>query len=350
MKHIALLCLLGLLATTSSVVRADYAGVGRSATDAEIRAWDIDVRPDFVGLPAGQGSVSEGEALWSARCASCHGDFGDANHVFTPLIGNTTADDIRTGRVASLKAGGSYRTTFTKVSSISTLWDYINRAMPWDRPKSLSPNEVYAALAYLLHLADIVPADFVLSDKTMANVQARLPNRNGMTQEHGLWKVGGKADTRAKPCMQDCLHGDVVITSALPDHARGSHGDLAKQNRSFGAVRGVELAMGAETASPATAPVATGLGTKRTGPDVTPMLSSNGCLGCHAIDAKLLGPSFKDVAAKYADRKDATAYLASKIRGGSSGVWGVVPMPPFAQLPDETMKAITEWIAGGAAQ
>ncbi|MCH1491336.1 MAG: DUF1924 domain-containing protein, partial [Luminiphilus sp.] len=54
-------------------------GLGRHATPAEVRAWDIDVRPDFVGLPSGFGSVERGEAIWLDRCASCHGDFGDSN-------------------------------------------------------------------------------------------------------------------------------------------------------------------------------------------------------------------------------------------------------------------------------
>src|SRR6202165_1355991 len=79
-----------------------FPGVGRTATPAEIIAWDIDVRPDFKGLPPGSGSVAKGQEVWDAKCASCHGTFGESNQVFTPLIGGTTAEDIRTGRVKSL--------------------------------------------------------------------------------------------------------------------------------------------------------------------------------------------------------------------------------------------------------
>ena len=68
-----------------------------------------------------------------------------------------------------------------KVSSVSTLWDYINRAMPWNAPKSLSTEEVYAVTAYLLNLGGVLPDNFVLSDRNIAEVQQRLPNRNGMT-------------------------------------------------------------------------------------------------------------------------------------------------------------------------
>ena len=65
--------------------------VGRTATPAEIAAWDIDVRPDFKGLPKGSGSVAKGQEVWEAKCASCHGIFGESNEVFTPLVGGTTA-------------------------------------------------------------------------------------------------------------------------------------------------------------------------------------------------------------------------------------------------------------------
>src|SRR5213075_3126325 len=110
-----------------------------------IKAWDIDVRPDFKGLPPGSGSVAQGQQVWDAKCASCHGTFGESNEVFTPLV---------TGDVA--------RTTLMKISTLSTLWDYIHRAMPWNAPKSLAVDEVYAVVAYLLNLGDILPGDFVL--------------------------------------------------------------------------------------------------------------------------------------------------------------------------------------------
>src|SRR5437868_14134062 len=79
-----------------------FPGVGRPATPAEIAAWDIDVRPDFKGLPPGSGSVAEGQKVWDAKCASCHGTFGESNEVFTPLVGGPTTPDVKTGRVAAL--------------------------------------------------------------------------------------------------------------------------------------------------------------------------------------------------------------------------------------------------------
>src|SRR5438105_8608905 len=90
-----------------------FPGVGRAATPAEIKAWDIDVRPDFKGLPPGSGSVAKGQQVWDDRCASCHGSFGESNEVFTPLVGGTTAADVESGRVKSLTAG-EQRTTLMK--------------------------------------------------------------------------------------------------------------------------------------------------------------------------------------------------------------------------------------------
>jgi len=79
-----------------------FNGIGRTATAAEVKAWDIDVRPDLKGLPAGSGKVQDGQTLWDNKCASCHGTFGESNEVFTPLVGGTTAADVKRGRVASL--------------------------------------------------------------------------------------------------------------------------------------------------------------------------------------------------------------------------------------------------------
>ena len=126
-------------------------GIGRPATAPELAAWDIDVRPDFKGLPKGSGTVAQGMDLWEAKCASCHGVFGESNQVFSPLVGGTTKDDVKTGRVARL-LDPAYpgRTTLMKVATVSTLWDYIYRAMPWNAPKSLKPDEVYALTAWIL--------------------------------------------------------------------------------------------------------------------------------------------------------------------------------------------------------
>ncbi len=218
----------------------NFARIGRKATPSEIAAWDIDVRPDFAGLPAGSGTVAQGEKLWEAKCASCHGAFGESPAVFPPLIGGTTKADIERGRVTGLTAiTENAKTTFMKVANVSTLWDYIRRAMPFDKPKSLSVDEVYAATAYLLHLADIVPRDFTLSEKTIAQAQARMPNRDGMSTAHGMFDVNGKPDVNSEACMSNCRVNDASLV-VLPPTVNGLNGNLAEQNRSWGPLRGVD--------------------------------------------------------------------------------------------------------------
>lgn len=227
-----------LLFAAAATAEDAFRGIGRPATQSEIRAWDIDVRADFTGLPKGSGSVKHGGQVWDAKCASCHGTFGESNSFSPPIAGGTTSRDIEVGRVAALLVPDEALTTLMKLSALSTLWDYINRAMPWEAPKSLSVEDVYAVSAYILYLGDIVPEDMVLSDTNIAAVQKRLPNRNGLTQSHGLWKVNGKPDVRNLRCMKNCAV-EANVASQLPAHARSLQGNLATQNRRIGGVRGV---------------------------------------------------------------------------------------------------------------
>lgn len=320
-------------------------GLGRVATPDEVRAWDIDVRPDFTGLPKGAGSVAKGMEVWEAKCASCHGVFGESNEVFAPIVGGTTAEDVKTGRVKGLVSGEG-RTTLMKVSTLSTLWDYINRAMPWNAPKSLSVEEVYAVTAYILHLGDIVPDSFVLSDQNIREVQGRLPNRNGMTTDHGLWLPSGKPDVKATACMTNCAVDVAKVASYLPDFARDAHGNLIEQNRPVGPVRGIDTTQPPGTrpteARVAAAPAASGTAS------ALELAKSQACTACHGVNSKVVGPGFAEIAARYQGRADAQAYLAGKIRSGGSGVWGAVPMPAQPQLRDDEVSALAKWIAGGA--
>lgn len=313
--------------------------IGRPATPAEVRAWDIDVRPDFKGLPKGSGTVARGQDIWESKCASCHGVFGEATHVFTPIAGGVHAEDIKTGRTASLLKPTEARSTVMKLSQVSTLWDYINRAMPWNAPRSLSTDDVYAVTAYVLNLGDIVPADFTLSDTNIAQVQARLPNRNGMTTDHGLWLPGGKPDVRNTACMKDCETG-VKIASTLPEVARPAHGNLAEQNRIIGPVRGVVTV--AQAAGAPAGPSA--------GAAMMALANKGACLSCHQVETKVVGPAFKEVAAKYKGDAKAPAALAAKIKNGGAGAWGAIPMPPAQGLSDEDIGKLARWVLDGAPQ
>jgi cytochrome c len=359
---VSLLCSVSVLAQGNKIE-----GVGRTATANEVAAWDIDVRPDFKGLPKGAGSVSLGEKVWEAQCSSCHGSFGENNTVFSALVGYTTKKDVETGRVASLMpdAATPTRTTMMKVSQLSTLWDYINRAMPWTAPKSLKPDEVYAVTAYLLNIANVVPDNFTLSDKNMAETQNKLPNRNGMMTKHAMWpgkEFGGttKPDTQGSSCMTNCVT-EAKVASLLPEHARNAHGNLAEQTRAFGP------SVGADTTKPATntgadakkaisAPAAAKPAEKSAesagllkSADVSAILSKNTCSACHGVDNKIIGPSFKEIATKQGAKADAVAYLSGKIKSGGSGVYGSMPMPAQG-INDADAKKVATWISQGAAK
>jgi S-disulfanyl-L-cysteine oxidoreductase SoxD len=316
----------------SQVKSKPWSDIGRAATTNEVKAWDIDVRPDFKGLPPGAGSVTKGEAVWEAQCVSCHGTFGESSEVFTPIVGGTGKDDIKTGTVANLRRSDyPQRTSLMKLSSISTLWDYINRAMPWNAPKSLTIEEVYAVTAYILHLGDVLPANFVLSDSNIAQVQAMLPNRHGVTINHGLWNVTGKPDVQGSRCMKNCNSYD--LRSQLPDYARNAHGNLAEQNRTIGPVRG--MAYGLSTSASTS-----GLGQGEA------LAKAANCFACHASDSKLLGPSFKEVANRYRGEARAPEFLTARVKNGAQGVWGPIAMPANPQLKDESLTQIVAWILG----
>ena len=364
------LLIAGLLVATAAAQAQPnkFPGVGRAATDKEVAAWDIDVRPDFKGLPKGQGTVAKGMEVWEGKCASCHGIFGESNEVFAPITGGTSADDIKTGRAARL-TDGSFpgRTTMMKLSTVSTLWDYINRAMPWTAPKSLTTEEVYAVTAYVLNLGGVLPDSFTLSHENIAEVQKRLPNRNGMTTDHALWP-GAQAGKRrpdvvATACMKDC-GATPALASFLPDFARNAHGNLAEQSRAVGSQHGADTTQppatvpqvaanraGAATVVPVAAPsVAVAPAAPKAAADgaaaAIALTRKHGCVACHGVDNKILGPSFRDIARKYAGKADTASALATKIKAGGSGVWGAMPMPPQA-LGEGDAKALAQWLANG---
>jgi len=351
-----------------------FHNVGRDALKVEVEAWDIDVRPDFQGLKPGKGSVADGEDVWASKCASCHGDFGESNKFFAPLLGGTTEDDVKTGRVSNLRAEANVPSTMMmKLSTVSTLWDFIYRAMPWNAPKSLTPDETYAVVAYLLSEASIVDADFELTDSNIAEVQKRMPNRDGMVVYPGLWHTLGKPDTQNTACMKDCA-AQAKVVSELPEHARNMNGNYAAQMRIVGAaigvnsdkpkltgkpqenaaavrafarqtIQGSDKKGGANSAGDAGSNDAKASGDSMdaaTEEKVKAILTTNACTSCHAANSKLVGPSFKEINEKYSEND--AAKLGEKIRKGGSGVWGAVPMPPQPGLADADISLVTKWI------
>ena len=170
----------------ASAAEPGHYGYGKAATPLEIAGWDIDVRPDGMGLPAGSGTVSRGADVFAEQCAGCHGTFGEGAARYPMLAGGdgTLAQD------RPQKTVGSYWPYAT------TLWDYINRAQPFPAPHSLSANDVYALTAYILNLNDVVDNNFVADRNSLPKV--KMPNRGNFS-----WR-DPRPDTNATECMKDC--------------------------------------------------------------------------------------------------------------------------------------------------
>src|SRR5262245_9054239 len=145
-------------------------GVGRPVTAEEIRDLGAAIAPDGTGLPEGSGSVTAGREVFAAQCARCHGPKGQGDVGPTLVGGQGTLATAR-----PLKTVGSFWPYAT------TLWDYINRAMPFDKPGLLKPSEVYAVAAYILHLNGIIGDTDVLDAKTLPKV--KMPNRDGFVSD-----------------------------------------------------------------------------------------------------------------------------------------------------------------------
>jgi S-disulfanyl-L-cysteine oxidoreductase SoxD len=314
-------------------------GFGQAPTPEQVAAWDIDVRPDGKGLPPGRGTVADGQGIYDAKCASCHGTFGESTDYM-----------VIAGGVGSLKTDQPMRTTGSKLAHATTLWDYINRAMPFTNPKTLTPDEVYALTAYVLHLSDILPADAVLDRESLPKL--KLPNRDGFTTDHGFMRRDGKPDVMNTLCMTNCV-AEVRLSSEYPDYARDSHGNLAEQTRDLGPVEGSGASRGARSAPKVAAAGATGAAAPAkaaaaTTSDPAALVKQAGCTACHAVASRVVGPGFREIATRYAGDGAAEARLAAKVRAGGVGAWGQIPMPPQAQVQETDARAMVQWILGGA--
>jgi cytochrome c len=139
-----------------------------------------------LGLPPGRGTVAEGKTLYDAQCAACHGADAKGGPVFGTMVGG----------IGSFKTDTRVLTPGSMYPYAPILFDYIRRAMPMNKPMTLTPNEVYALSAYLLNLNGLIPADAVMDQGSLPKVQ--MPNRNGFI-------VDDRPDTKAVRCMTSCM-------------------------------------------------------------------------------------------------------------------------------------------------
>ena len=175
----------------SEVAVAQKIGIGRELTAAELKGWDIAVRPDGHGLPPGKGTAAKGEDIFQAQCASCHGEFGEGKDRWPVLAGGH----------GTLKHDRPEKTIGSYWPYASTIFDYVKRSMPFGNAQSLSDDEVYAVTAYLLQLNDIVKdPNFELNAKTIQTV--KMPNAGGFYDDDR--EITEKQFWNRKPCMKDC--------------------------------------------------------------------------------------------------------------------------------------------------
>ena len=153
------LAILSLTLCATAGPAAERFSLGRAAAPDEIAAWDIDVRGDGKGLPAGRDAA-----------AACHGDKGQGG----------VADALVGGR-GTLNTAKPVKTIGSFWPYAPTIFDYVNRAMPFNAPQTLSANQVYAVTAYLLFLNGIIPEDTALDAASLPRIE--MPNRNGFTSD-----------------------------------------------------------------------------------------------------------------------------------------------------------------------
>lgn len=169
-RNCVLILAAALLCVAPATAQSPKYGVGHTPTAQEIRALGATVAPDGAGLPEGSGTAVEGRTIFAQRCAKCHGEKG-AGDVGPALVGGQ-------GTLATAKPLKTVGSFWPRATSV---WNYVNRAMPFNQPGLLTPSEVYAAVAYILYMNGIVHEKDVLDAQTLAKI--KMPNRDGFVPD-----------------------------------------------------------------------------------------------------------------------------------------------------------------------
>ena len=319
---------LTVIAGLAGPAMAEPIGLGRPATPDEVAAWNIDVRPDGVGLPEGSGSVAEGEPIFSERCAVCHGDFGEAVDRWPVLAGGR--DTLTSAR--PVKTIGSYW------PYLSTVWDYVHRAMPFGDAQSLTNDETYALTAYLLYLNDMVDDDFELSRENFTEVV--MPNAEGFypddRTETAVWK-------KRDPCMTDCkpevkITARAQVVDVTPDDPTSKHPVAAPAGDEVAAAKAEETQVAAV-------------------PEVDPALVASGekvfkkCKACHAVGEGAkhkIGPQLNGIFGRTAGTAEGFKKYSKDMKGaGDDGlVWTEETLATFLAKPKAMIKRTKMSFAG----
>ncbi|MGO4908265.1 c-type cytochrome [Pseudorhodobacter sp. W20_MBD10_FR17] len=335
-KFLNLTTALAVSATLATPVFAEKLGLGRPALPEEVAAWNHDVRPDGVGLPVGSGDAIDGEEIFADKCASCHGDFAEGIGNWPKLAGGM--DTLN--RKDPVKTVGSYW------PHVSTLWDYINRSMPFGNAQSLEVDEVYAITAYILYSNDLIEDDYVLSNENLADFE--LPNANGFFLDNrGETEY---AQFSAPACMENCkdevkitMHATVLdVTPGDPNDGDGAPAGASGEGGA--AAPAVEPAAEPETkaeaAEPAPAPAAEPAVEMAA---IDPALIAAGekvfkkCKACHKVgdDAKNgVGPALNGIVDHAAGAADGFKYSSDLADAAAGGlVWDSANLHTFLEKP-----------------
>jgi len=170
MRNLALVVAATAALGASCVLAEEGPNLGKPISQADLAAWDISIGPEGVGLPPGSGTVKQGEAVFMMKCQGCHGAKG-AGQPNDRLVGGQGS---LPGDKPAIKTVGSYWPYAT------TMFDYVRRAMPFAESKSLTGDELYSVVAYVLNLNGIIPDDAVMNAETLPKVV--MPNRDGFVR------------------------------------------------------------------------------------------------------------------------------------------------------------------------
>ena len=340
-------------ARAEAAADAKRMGLGREALAEEVAAWDLDVAPDGTGLPVGSGSVAEGEEVFIAQCAVCHGDFAEGVGNWPKLAGGdgTLADED------PLKTVGSYW------PYLSTAWDYIHRSMPFGAAQTLSADDTYAMVAYILYSNFIVEDDFVLSNENFLEVE--MPNADGFI-------VDDRAETEyprfSEPaCMENCKDSvEITMRAAVLDVTPEEEGEAEAEeimedaNAGSAADEEFEQMAAAETeAEPAAETAALDMALVEDGENVFRQ-----CKACHQVGEgaqNRVGPQLNGVMGREMAAVDGFRYSKTLAQMGADGmVWNEETMAEFMADPrgyikgtkmsfaglrkDEDIAAVTEYL------
>ena len=314
-------------------------GLGREALDEEIAAWDIDIRPDGQGLPEGSGDVWTGEEVFIEQCAVCHGDFAEGVGRWPVLAGG----------IGSLTRDRPVKTVGSYWPYLSTVYDYVYRAMPFGYAQSLEPDDVYAITAYLLYSNGIVEDDFVLSKENFTDVE--MPNEDGFfmdDRDEGELMAFSEA-----PCMSDCkdaveITARAMVIDVTPESDDGAslETDSAAETETAAAEAPSEAEAPAEadeTVEVAQAETEQVVDASTEAPAPDPELVAAGetafrqCGACHQVGedaANRVGPHLNDLFGRTAGELDGFRYSSAMADAGAEGlVWTPETLHDFLANP-----------------